>query len=87
MTLDTLERSYRENNTIGKRIKEARERRCMTQAELAEKSEIDPVTISRCERGVNIPTTFNLIKLALALRHTIDGLVDTPFYEILEINS
>ncbi|MCK5069558.1 MAG: helix-turn-helix transcriptional regulator [Desulfocapsa sp.] len=55
------------NMTIADRIKQLRQERQWTQAELAEKIGIKQKQISAYERGVNSPSTDFLIKIAGAL--------------------
>ena len=60
---------------IGKRIKEFRTRKHLTQAALAELSQVEPSNISHIERAatkVSLPT---LIKIANALEVSLDELV------------
>ena len=56
-------------DTIGKRLRDARERRFLTQDELAEVSGIQKVTISRIEndRQISKPRLATVRKLAYAL--------------------
>lgn len=60
---------------LGKRIKEKRMSINLTQAQLSEKAEIEPTTLSHIERAatkVSLPT---LIMIANALNATLDELV------------
>jgi len=59
-----------------KRIKEARERRGITQAELAGRCNLHVTAISAFESGRRSPCIENLIKLAIALRVSVDWLLD-----------
>ncbi len=52
---------------IGKRIKELRKLKGLSQEQLSEKAEITPNYLSRIERGTENPTLDMLIKLAIAL--------------------
>lgn len=52
------------NNTIGKRIAEARINRNITQEHLEELSGLSVSTISRIETGKYMPTIENLLKLS-----------------------
>jgi len=54
-------------DTIGERLRKTRERRVLTQAELAERSAVLEVTISRIENGHSQPTPKTIRKLAEAL--------------------
>ena len=62
---------------IGKRIKEYRKKNKMTQAELAEKVEVDPTTISHIERAATKLSLPTLIGIANALGTSLDELVYT----------
>ncbi len=60
---------------IGERIRGFRMKEKMTQAELAERSEVEPSNISHIERGatkVSLPT---LVKIANALQVSLDEIV------------
>lgn len=60
---------------LGKRIKEKRKSLNLTQAQLSEKAEIEPTTLSHIERAatkVSLPT---LIMIANALNASLDELV------------
>ena len=68
-------------NEVGSRIRQAREKRQLTQAELAEKAGLPPATISHFETGIRIPGTSTLKKLADALDESLDyllGRTDQP---------
>ncbi len=54
-------------NIIGKNIKKIRKARKWTQAQLAEKVGIEPVSIARIETGLNFPKEENLIAIAKTL--------------------
>ena len=62
------------NKVYGKRIKELRERKKLTQEKLAEKVGLDLQTISRIETGYYFTSFENLEKLADALDVTIADL-------------
>ena len=65
--------------SIGKRVKASRILRQMTQAELAEKTGMSDVYISRIETGVRSPSLSSLLKIALVLSISLDSLVlDAP---------
>ena len=61
--------------SIGKRVKVSRIQRRMTQAELAEKTGMSDVYISRIETGVRSPSLGSLIKIAIVLEISLDSLV------------
>ena len=64
------------------RLKEWRQRRLLTQAELAERVEMTVGTINRIERGVHEPRFSTIRKLAAALEVTPDDLIlDEPSVE------
>ena len=58
----------RATRRLGMRIKQVREERGMTQADLAAKVGVHSVYLSRIERGVQVPSLPLLEKLARALR-------------------
>ena len=60
---------------IGKRIKEIRIKKNMTQKELAEASKIDATSISRYETGTQTPNLATLAYIAMALETSLDYLV------------
>lgn len=62
---------------IGRRIKEYRKINKMTQAELAEKVEVEPTTISHIERATTKLSLPTLICIANALGASLDELVYT----------
>jgi transcriptional regulator with XRE-family HTH domain len=57
------------------RLKEWRERRFLTQQQLADESGVAPATIVRIEQGQVVPNFGTLRKLAAALAVTLDDLV------------
>lgn len=59
---------------LGKRIKELRKEKGVTQERLAEIIGIDPNNLSRIEKGRNYPTPENLSKIANALNVSPDKL-------------
>lgn len=63
---------------VGKRIKDIRESKGLSQVELVGKmqGEIDPTNISRIEAGRTNPTFFTLFRLAEALEVDITELVN-----------
>ncbi|MDY3529020.1 helix-turn-helix transcriptional regulator [Riemerella anatipestifer] len=64
---------------IGKKVKEMRESKGLSQVELVGKmqGEIDPTNISRIESGRTNPTIYTLYRIAEALEIKISDLVDT----------
>lgn len=63
---------------IGKKVKEMRESKGISQVELVGKmqGEIDPTNISRIESGRTNPTIYTLYRIAEALEIKISDLVD-----------
>ena len=59
---------------LGKRIKELRKEKGLTQEQLAETVGIEPNNLSRIEKGRNYPTPENLSKIANALNVSVDKL-------------
>lgn len=60
---------------IGEMIKQYRERKGITQKDLAERLSVTPQAVSRWENGVSIPDVDVLPKLANLLHISIDGLL------------
>lgn len=60
-------------NQIGNRIKEIRKKNHFTQAELAEKINVDPKYISRLETGTSTPSIATIAKLSKALNSDISN--------------
>lgn len=60
---------------IGPRIKAARERKKLTQEELAEIVDLSPMHLSVLERGVKPPRLINLVRIANALDVSADELL------------
>lgn len=58
--------------SIGKRIKQARKASNLSLRDLAEQAEISPMAISKYERGQDTPSSGVLLRLAQALRVSID---------------
>lgn len=61
--------------SIGEILRDQRERRGLTQVELAAKAELTPAAISHFETGLRVPSPRNLAKLADALEVTADHLL------------
>jgi transcriptional regulator with XRE-family HTH domain len=61
--------------TIGDRIRQLRERRELTQVQLAEKAGLPAATISHFETDIRTPGTTTLQRLAEALEVTVDYLL------------
>jgi transcriptional regulator with XRE-family HTH domain len=60
--------------TIAKRIKRLRQEQNMTQADLGNKLGVHQKQVSAYERGINVPSTDVLIKLAEVFNVTLDYL-------------
>jgi len=60
---------------VSKRIREVREKRQLTQAELARLADLPPAAISHFETGIRIPGTTTLRRLADALGVSLDFLL------------
>ena len=61
-------------NVVGKNIKTIRKAKKWTQAQLAEKVGVEPVSIARIETGLNFPKEENLISIAEALNVSVADL-------------
>ena len=66
----------RSGEIVGRRVREARQARGLTQPQLAEAAGIAPETISRLERGRQTPRLDHLIAVAAGLNTTVGALVD-----------
>ena len=64
-----------ENNTLGKRIREARLKKKMTQDQLSEKADISLYYLGEVERGTKTPSLKVLIAIADTLGVSIDSLL------------
>ena len=60
---------------IGRRIKAAREKKGMTQEQLAEQVDLSPMHVSVIERGVKLPKLETLINIANVLDVSADVLL------------
>ena len=65
-------------DAVGPRLKQLRQRRNITLADLAEETGISISTLSRLEAGLRRPTLEQLLPLARAHGVTLDELVDAP---------
>ena len=63
---------------LGRELRKARLARGLTQADVAERVDTDPETISRFERGATLPSLTRLLDLAEALHVTVGSLVGAP---------
>lgn len=64
-----------DQKAIGRRIKAARERKGLTQEELAEEVDLSPMHVSVIERGVKLPKLETFINIANALDVSADMLL------------
>lgn len=62
-------------NTVGQRISELRNKYGMTQDQLAEKINVNRVTIASYERGAYKPSTTAIEKIAYVFNTTVDYLL------------
>ncbi len=77
---------------MGKNIAKIRNKNCMTQEQLAEKSNVSTVFISQIETAVRKPSLETIYKISLALNTTIDVLIgnestQAKYDEILKLIS
>lgn len=63
---------------FGERLREERRRQGLTQDELAARAECSSVTLSKLERGENLPTFDILLSLSIALGTSPNALVGWP---------
>ena len=68
-----------DQKAIGKRIKSAREKKGLTQEQLAEQVNLSPMHISVIERGNKLPRLETLIKIA----NVLDVSADTLLQEVV----
>ena len=59
---------------LSNRLREAREAKSLTQAQLAEAIEVSRKTVNTVENGVFIPSTLIALKLARALGQSVESL-------------
>ena len=64
-----------DGKAVGRRIKEAREKRHLTQEELAARIDISPTHVSVIERGTMIPRLDTFVAIANALEVSGDALL------------
>jgi transcriptional regulator with XRE-family HTH domain len=60
--------------SLGKNVRRTRERKSLTQEQLAAKADLDPTYISGIERGVRNPSILSIARIATALGVTISTL-------------
>lgn len=60
--------------SLGKNVSELRNKKELTQEQLAERSGLDPSYISGIERGVRNPSVLSLARLATGFETTISSL-------------
>lgn len=64
-----------DGKAVGRRIKEAREKRHLTQEELAARIDISPTHVSVIERGTKIPRLDTFVAIANAMEVSGDALL------------
>lgn len=64
-----------DGKAVGRRIKEAREKRHLTQEEVAARIDISPTHVSVIERGTKIPRLDTFVAIANALEVSGDALL------------
>ena len=64
-------------NDFGKRLREFRKRRKLTQKEVAAKIGVSEQALSKWENGDCLPDVYNLKLLAIVLHVSVDCLLDT----------
>ncbi len=72
-------------NSFGRRVKELRKSRNLTQEQLAEKIGMDTQNLCKMENGNHFPQTKNLYKLALALNVEVKDLFEFKHFSSKEI--
>lgn len=70
-----LENNYMDYETMGKRIKEIRIKKCFTQEELAEKTGLSSAHISNIETAHTKVSLTSLVAIANALEVSLDDIV------------
>ena len=73
--VDRQKESARLAKRVGKKIAERRKHLKWTQNQLAERVGVDAETISRFERGANLPSLLTLDRLAIALQVEVGNLL------------
>jgi len=73
--VDKLKESERLAKRLGKKIAERRKQLGWTQEQVAERVGVDAETISRFERGTNLPSLLTLENLSTALRLSVGDLM------------
>lgn len=72
---------------VGRRVKAARERKHLTQEQLAEIVDLSPMHVSVIERGVKPPKLDTFVKIANALEVSADELLQDTVDHAMESNS
>ena len=73
--VDRKKETERLAKRLGKNIAEQRKQLGWTQEQVAERVGVDAETISRFERGANLPSLLTLEKLSIALRLSVGDLL------------
>lgn len=80
--VDKQKESERLAKRLGKNIAERRKQLKWTQEQVAERVGVDAETISRFERGANLPSLLTLEKLSTALRLSVGDLMSKKRPEV-----
>jgi len=70
--------SQRQLGPLGKKIREQRLKKKLSQEQLAERAMLDRTYISLVERGRRNPSYLNLLKIARGLEVRLGALIDQP---------
>lgn len=76
-----------DNNKVGEFIAKCRKEKQMTQAELAEKLGITDRSVSKWERGINLPDTTIMAELCEVLGITINDLFNGDYVDVKKENN
>lgn len=76
--MTTATETERAPSAWGDNVKRQRERLRMTQGKLADECNVTPTTISRIERGIEVPRYGLMHRLATALHMELDQLFPYP---------
>jgi transcriptional regulator with XRE-family HTH domain len=79
--------SFMNQKAIGRRIKAARDKKRLTQEQLAELVDLSPMHVSVIERGVKPPKLETFVALANALEVSADELLQDTVDHAMESNS
>jgi len=71
-------RAQESDETVGRRVRDARRTAGLTQVELGDRADLDQAVISRLERGKHQPRVDTLKRIAAALNMSLSGLLSHP---------